>query len=365
MRLAYANARYRAESAAGGHAHIHQFVKNAIGLGHEVWMWNYRPHPDARLIPSSLWPQFSTLRQMHAIYIRIEATLPTNGPARWAISPYRHLIGRPLVVWEFNTCPEYARLQGRTDGDIQREVENFRAHAAECDLAVCVSNKLAEYAREKLGLKNVLVAPNGSDPELFRPDAAPVRCVQRRDDILNVVWIGSADLQWQNFDLLREAARLLWADRHGARINFHILGQGLKCLRDMTPNVRYYGAERYEALPHWLSAMHVGLCLYQPGPSDYGSPLKLYDYMASGLAVVGTPQPQVQEIFEQLNQTDWLVPHDDPQQLAALLRQLATNRDRIRAQGQAGRKLIVDRFNWRRTVSNTMQAIESLRQADR
>lgn len=360
MKLAYANVRYSASSSGGGHAHIHQFVKNAQALGHEIWMWNFMAHPDAKVFPSSRVALLKTLRQMDAIYLRIEASLPTTGPARWGISPYRKLIGNPRVVWEFNTCPEYARLQGRGEKELQGEIEKFRTHAAECDLAVCVSNHLAEYVRKKLQLQNVLVAPNGSDPELFRPDAPPVKRVQRSEQTLNVVWIGSADLSWHNLDLLRAAATRLWETGKKTEIAFHIIGGGKVDMATMSPNVHYYGAVRYDSLPAWLAAMDVGLCLYQPGPSDFGSPLKLFDYMASGLAVVGTPQPQVCEIFDQLGQLDLLVPHDDPPALVDLLVALAANRDRVRAQGQAARKLIVDCYNWRRTVAKTLEQVEAI-----
>ncbi|GEM_PF-1463202 len=365
MKLAYANAVYNPDGSVGGSAHIRQFVKQAVALGHEVWMWPWKPHPDARVLPASLVPRFLMLRQIDVVYTRVEAAPPVRGPGRWGLSPCKQLIGSPFVVWEFNTAPEYALVSGKSQDDVARAMDEFRRHRRDCDLAVCVSRALSEYVRDQLGIERVITVPNGSDPELFRPDVAPVRRVERRDDCLNVVWIGSANLPWQNFELLRDAAERLRKSDSRDNVAFHILGRGLERMRDMPPNVHYHGAEHYEQLPHWLSAMEVGLCLYRPGPSDFGSPVKLYDYMASGLAVVGTPQFQVREVFKQLDQLDLLVSPDDAEQLAAVLRQLAANRDRVRAQGQAGRKLVVDHYNWRRAVADTMREIESLKSARR
>ena len=104
--------------------------------------------------------------------------------------------------------------------------------------------------------------------------------------------------------------------------------------------------------------MDVGLVLYRSGPGDYSSPLKLFDYMASGLTVVGTTQPQLREVFEQLGQLDLLVSRDDPEALADTLLRLAADRERVRRQGDLGRQLVIDRYNWRRAVRDTVDEIE-------
>jgi glycosyltransferase involved in cell wall biosynthesis len=220
---------------------------------------------------------------------------------------------------------------------------------------------LAEYVRENLGIKRVMTVPNGSDPGLFRPDVSPVERVQRSPDRLNVVWIGSADLKWHNLELLRKTARLLWNQGKKTDVAFHIIGQGLGLMSEMPPNVNYYGPERYEMLPHWLASMDIGLILYRPGPGDMSSPLKLFDYMASGLAVVATPQPQVRDVFEELAQMDLMVPQDDAEALAAVLLRLASDRARIRQQGRLGRQRVVEHYNWRRAVHDVVDALEKLR----
>jgi glycosyltransferase involved in cell wall biosynthesis len=363
MRLAYATQIYKHNGTAGGDAHIRQFVENTLALGHELWMWPWRPHPKARALPQEKWARWKTLRQMDVVYARMEGTSPRRGPERWALSPYKHWIGSPLCVWEFNSAPQSQLLWGCPEAEVRHAVETLRQHAADCDLAVCVSNKLAEYVRDTLHIPRALVVPNGSDPDLFRPDAPRVARLQdKRADQLHVVWTASANVAWHNFALLRDAAHCLWQSPQRNKIAFHIIGEGIREMHTVPPNVHYYGPSPYETLPSWLAAMDVGLCLYEPGASDFGSPLKLYDYMASGLAVIGTAQPQLRDVFDQLDQADLIVPHDDPKQLATILCQLADNRDRVRAQGRAGRKLVVDFYNWRRAAKDTLEAIEKLRQ---
>src|SRR6185437_2409566 len=180
---------------------------------------------------------------------------------------------------------------------------------------------------------------------------------------LNVVWIGSANLGWHNFDLLKAAAKLLWDTGEGDRIAFHVIGPGMQGMRDAPPNLNYYGAEKYDQLPGWLAAMDVGLNVYHPGPADDSSPLKVFDYMASGLTVVSTEQPEVREIFQQLGQTELWVPSNEPEQLADVLRKLAADPEYRRRQGPAGRQLVLDRYNWRKAVTDTFAELEKLRRA--
>ncbi|MEE9613189.1 MAG: glycosyltransferase [Desulfatiglandales bacterium] len=358
MRVMYANAIYRKGDVSGGNVHVYQFIHHATKLGHEVWTWPPDEHPDAHRVSSSRLKRLAQLRRADVIYVRMEMRAPRV--IRWAIPPRRLLIGSVPIVWEFNTVPEFGQVLGRSEADIQRAIQDFRHFGRGCDLAICVSRALEDYVRDNLGVKRVLTVPNGSDPDLFRPNVPSVRRIQRKSEQLNVVWIGSADLAWHNFALLSKTAQLLWNRGNGSRVAFHIIGQGFRLMRDMPPNINYYGPENYEMLPRWLAAMDVGLCLYHPGPADYGSPLKLFDYMASGLAVIGTFQPQVREVFEKLGQSDLLIPPDDAEALADVLLRLALNRKRIRRQANAGRQIVIDFYNWHRAVRDTFREIETI-----
>lgn len=362
MRIAYLNAPYRKDSSSGGNVHISQFISNVAALGHEVWTRSGDQHPDSHRLPSARLAYYKALRNMDVVYFRIEESPPRN--ICLTAAPYRQLLSSPVVVWEFNTVPEFGCVLGRSQQEIQQAIQGFKRYSRRCDLAVCVSRYLVEYVTDKLGIKRSLTVPNGSDPDLFQPQGSPVKRVQRINGRLNVVWIGSAYLSWHNFDLLRETAKLLWERDNGAGIMFHILGEVSKGLmRGMPRNVHYHGPEQYEMLPRWLAAMDVGLCLYHPGPADYSSPIKLFDYMASGLAVVSTFHPQVQEVFEQLGQTDLLVSPDDPESLAHMLLEVSLDRDRIRRQGDAGRQLVMKFYNWRRAAQDIIAEIKTIRDA--
>jgi glycosyltransferase involved in cell wall biosynthesis len=294
---------------------------------------------------------------MDALYIRLDSHFPRI--CNWSLPPRRLLYGFPVVAWEFNTVPEHGLLHGRSEEDVRQTVRSLRHFGRGCDVAVCVTRNLADYVGHDLGIRRVLVVPNGSDPELFHPDAPVARRMLPFQGKLNVVWIGTGVEAWHDLGMLREAAQFVWEADSSRDILFHIIGSELSgIMADMPPNVYCWGAEYYEKLPNWLAGMDVGLNLYHRGPADYCSPLKVFDYMASGLAVVSTAQPSMSELLDRLGQSDMLVPCGASRRLADVLANLASNRERVRRQGLAGRQLVIDHYNWRRAVRDTMDEME-------
>lgn len=366
MQIAYfVSVAYQHNNPKGGYAHMKQFLTHAAALGHDLLLVNRGDHPSPAVhaAPKGRLGRFLALRKVDALYYRVEYRAPVG--VNWVLPPRRSLIGDPLVVWEFNSVPEYARIvDGEGEATVPGHIDGLRHYGVGCDLAVCVSQSITDYVREKLGLRHVITVPNGSDPGLFRPDATPVKRVVRYPGRLNVVWIGSAEVKWHDFEMLRDAAWILWAN--GSPVaDFHIIGHGMENLRELPPNVYYHGPEQYEKLPNWLTAMDVGINVYKAGAADYSCPLKLFDYMASGLAMVSTDQPQVREIFGKLGQLDLIVPTGGTQALADALRKLAADPDRVRRQGAAGRELAVSFYNWRRATQDTLDAMEGLLESRR
>ncbi len=355
MNIYYANTDYKPGDTRGRNAHIRQFIRHSVELGHTVWLDEpVEPHSHLRALAKGRVERWLTLRQMDVIYTRLQEVPALS--CRYAVPPRRWWLSGTVHVWEFNTIPEFHRVMGRSDQIVQDSIMQFRTYGKGCDLAICVSDALRNYVQVNLGIKHVVTVPNGSDAEHFSPDLVPA--LPREDRSLRVVWIGSADLSWHHFDLMVDAAKKLWAEqRH--EITFHVIGHSFP-VNHTPPNVIYHGPKRYEELPHWLAAMDVGLVLYRPGVADYNSPLKLFDYMASGLAIIATPQPQVNVVMQQMGALDFLVPFDDATYLVNRLLLLASDRTRRLSLGLKARRLVVDYYNWRRVAKEIFSQIEAL-----
>ena len=263
-------------------------------------------------------------------------------------------------VWELNTIPEFIATDGYTQHDVETVIEKLRSAAGRCDLAVCVSQSIADYATDRLGIGRTIVVPNGSDPAMFSPDVAPVKRMRPFKEKLNACWIGSAGLGWHDFELIGRLGERLIANAR-RDIAIHILGGGLRDIDQLPPNIHYHGYVSYERLPGWLAAMDVGLVTYRPGPGMYSSPLKLFDYMAAGLAIVSTEQPQVRSILGEIDAEECILPHDDLDGLYERLTHFADNRAQAREHGARARGLLCEKYRWRDNVDAILGAIGEVR----
>jgi len=359
MKIAYVNTYFVQNHTGGGHVHMGQFVKNTTELGHEIWTYGKSNIPGVNRIPTDHINHIKTMRKMDVLYIRLEQKFPVI--CKWSLPPRRLLYGFPIVVWEFNTIPEDAAFRGETEKNINKVIKLLKHYGRGCDLAVCVSPASEKYVKEKLGINRTIVISNGSDPDLFNPNKSPVQRMKSFVNNFNVVWIGSAKIKYHDFETIREAANIIWKKEDGNKICFHIIGPEFNFqMADMPPNVFYWGAEEYEKLPNWLASMDLGLYITKGGTSSYGSPLKIFDYFASGLPVVSTTHPFVSNLFNQLNQSDLMISIEDSKSLANIILELSTNKNQSRILGMEGRKLIIEKYNWKNSVIETVDEIENI-----
>jgi len=231
-----------------------------------------------------------------------------------------------------DTAPERrqartAALERRVVLSAQAVVTNSRATAAR--LAECYGP-----------LRDLAVIPNGVDFRSQIPDKDWADCAER------IVYAGSF-FGWKGVaDLVAAAGEL-----PGLRIS--LLGGDEDSIRKMRAQARAGGARLEfagrvspqrvaQALEHACIAV---LPNRDDADSAFTSPIKLFEYMAAGCAVVATDLPAIREILS-ADEAVWVRP-GDPHALAAGLRRLVADPDlgralsaRVRAKAQ--------RYTWAR-----------------
>ena len=135
---------------------------------------------------------------------------------------------------------------------------------------------------------------------------------------------------WHGLNTLVESFAQL--AQHSAAPRLLIVGDGPERERlerevashRLAERAQFTGAVAPEEVPGWLASMDVAVAPYPPLTNFYFSPLKLFEYMAAGLPIVGSRIGQVIQVEEVIkdNVTGLLVTPGDTQELTRALHEL-------------------------------------------
>jgi glycosyltransferase involved in cell wall biosynthesis len=226
---------------------------------------------------------------------------------------------------------------------------------------------VSTYGRDYLAARGVppekvLVNPNGVDPGRFDPsrpsDRAAVKAeFQVPEGAFVFGYVGGMDRFRRLPEVVRQVAELR---RNGHDDLFLLLvgdGPGRPAVeaalarhRDVMDGWAWCGGRRpYERMPHIMQAFDVGIF---PFSNPYGSPLKLYEYLAMGLPAIGPAVPAVKEAFEDGRHL-LLVPQERDGFADAVL-SLKTSPGLARRLAEAGQQYVLSRCTWRHNAERVV-----------
>jgi glycosyltransferase involved in cell wall biosynthesis len=112
----------------------------------------------------------------------------------------------------------------------------------------------------------------------------------------------------------------------------------------ISDRVRFTGAVSHDALPDLVAAFDIAL---QPKVTPYASPLKLFEYMAQGRAIVAPACPNIEEILEDKKDA-FLFSPELPDDMGRAVEALALDEELRQRMGAAAAQKIVERdLTWR------------------
>lgn len=228
------------------------------------------------------------------------------------------------------------------------------------DLVACGTNAVAEQV-QRLGVNadRILITPTGVDLDLFAPATGPepLRGELGLDGRFVVGWVGS----FRRFHAIDRAIEAI-TRVDGATLL--LVGDGperprlerLAAERDAA--VVFTGTVPHGDLPRHLALMDAALVLATADASFHYSPLKLAEYLASGLAVVA---PATGQLTERL--TDGvdaiLVDPGDERALAEAIMGLRDDPARRRRIGQGARASAEASWSWDLQVRRVLAALDA------
>lgn len=235
---------------------------------------------------------------------------------------------------------------------------------------VTVSQPLRErmIARWKLAPNKVTVVSNGADINLFiSKDQSDDSQEQLQIDLKAryglpsnvplVMFVGNFK-PWHGVDLLVDAFARLADPYSSAKLVLVGDGQLRPDVEDqvkqlgLASRVVFTGSVPHLHIPAFLRMAQVTVVNPRYSPAALsGSPLKLFEYMAAGKAIVAPSIPNIQQVLVN-RQNALLIPPDQPDALASAIAELLENSDLREKLGEAARKRAIQHYSWDRTVSD-------------
>jgi glycosyltransferase involved in cell wall biosynthesis len=241
------------------------------------------------------------------------------------------------------------------------------------DLVVVVSRAMRdELTARGVPGDRILVNPNAVDPERYTPDIDG-SAVRRRFDLEGKTVLGfiSTFQPWHGAEALARAFAILMRDRpeYRERIRLLMVGAGpaeaaakqIISEAGLDPFVQFAGLVAQADGPQYLAACDILVSPHVPNPDGtpfFGSPTKLFEYMAMGRGIVASDLDQIGEVLRH-GDTAWLVPPDDPDALARGLTQLIDDPALGAALGDAARREALAHHTWRAHVRRTIDALDA------
>jgi glycosyltransferase involved in cell wall biosynthesis len=229
---------------------------------------------------------------------------------------------------------------------------------------VVVSEALrAELAGRGFRADRIRVNPNAVDPDYFFPGRG--RAAGRQElnvgpDEVLVGFTGSFSL-WHGIAILQQAIVSLLSVPRPCRLRFVLVGNGLLqgemrsalAPYEKTGAVIFTGSLPSNKVAEYLDASDILVAPHIPMPDGsrfFGSPTKLFEYMAMGKGIVASRLEQLAEVLEH-DRTAWLITPGDVDELAEAILRLALDPAKREALGAAARRAAVERHSWARNVS--------------
>jgi glycosyltransferase involved in cell wall biosynthesis len=358
MRILYS---HRINSHDGQGVHVMELVRALRAAGHEVHMVGPAFFEQAgfggesklvarmrRLLPGAL-SELAELAYNIPAYLRLKAAWRALRPdfvyercnlyflaGAWLAR--RH--GARLFL-EVNSplADERARHGGLRMASLARRLERFTWRSA--DRVLPVTEVLAGIlAANGVDPARITVIPNGVDPARFPP-----RHPAEEGGAVRLGFVGFVRA-WHGLDKVIEGmagstqdSRLTVVGEGPAIADLQALAERLGIAR----RVRFAGLVAPELVGTCVAAFDIAL---QPSATPYASPLKIFDYMAAGCAIVAPDQANIREILVH-GETAWLFDPASPAEMWRGVEALIGDSGLRNRLGEAARATIARRnYTW-------------------
>ena len=296
------------------------------------------------------------------------AIMRISGSNLRIISQIKKELPELIVCIEMNSSPYAEALPGNKVW-FRRFWENIEAKGiGRADCVTVVSSWLKKYLIEKGVAKHkIYFNPNGVNPGLFCRDKNVNITKLRRefgvpDNAFVLGYAGGMEF-WRRLPRLIEMIAEL--RRNNIKDIFLLMvGDGTDMpavqavIRENVESLNGYvwckGRRPYEEIPRIMQLFDVAVF---PFSNPYGSPQKLFEYLAMGIPTIGPDVPAVREVF--INNKHLVLAKQDGSNFKEAIMTLKNSPDLARKLAEEGRKYVLDHYTWHQNAERVLSAIRT------
>ena len=382
LQIAYLRSTPSAGSAAGGAAtHINGFLDAATELGAKVTVISndyiagldekklllVGPEPVGTTraafdLRNNLIFSTGSLREIERS--PVDLIYQRYGRFTWAGVEASLRTGVPLFL-EYNGSEVWIGKHWDMSGMIPllERFERLNLNAAE-RIFVVSDVERRNLLRAGIADEKIVVNPNGVDTDKFRPGIGGPSVRQELGITPQETLAGFVGTfgPWHGVLTLAEAVTMLPTD---SAVRFLLVGAG-KFREEVERIIRAAGMERqviftghveHERVPALLDACDILLSPHVPledGSDFFGSPTKLFEYMAMGKGIVASRLGQIGDVLSD-QETALLTEPGNARELADAILRLSRSPELRKRLGAAAREAAIDRHTWKRNAGRVLE----------
>jgi len=232
------------------------------------------------------------------------------------------------------------------------------------DAIYVVSNILKKIVKSQLGNESpfIEVIPNGVDSDYL--DKLPTEFSNGKSSDIRIGFAGSLQF-WHGCELLLEAYEEIAKLRPATKLIFIGDGENRKNLehyvyynKNLKERVIFTGKLTYANTMEILKKMDILVAPYKVSKYFYFSSLKIFDYMASGKAIIASKLGQINEILEHDVDAILINPENKEEFCNALLTLIDSGEKRFKLGNMAFHK--AKNYTWGKSAKSLLDLVQKI-----
>lgn len=266
-----------------------------------------------------------------------------------------------ILYFEADEILEYDIMGKPITGVLRwRAKELIRYNLKAADKIICVSNQGKSHLVNnwRIPAEKIVVFPNAVDLQRFRPNSEEGYVVRESLGVEHnplILFVGRF-YEWHDVTTLLDAIAKVVVTHPDAHLILVGDGSQQEAMVQysiglgINHKVRFTGLVPHTEVPSIMAAADIAVVPYPRMEHDlWLSPLKMFEYMASGTAVIASEMGQIRNVIK-TGKNGLLVPPGDASALGAAIIKLIDN-PKLRSQlGEQARQDMVKNYSWKHYI---------------